>query len=288
MKKTSQELGVTVSPRRSLDLDSCGVDIESIQSTILTRINQALPVSSSDSGPSVDSASKAMSTRQFMQQVLPVIVTSVALAVGEIISKVLEKKKDSTPSQEHIKKLQRNVLLLKYENDRQEQYSRQETVRIVGLKEQDGEDEEKKVLDLYKEEEVPVVAEDISVVHRTGQKKKGACHVLVCFVSRKKKREVMKNRRNLKDKESYKQVFLNDDMTALRFRLMTYIKTSGKFGRVWASEGKVFVQPKQPPGASAGEKPEVFVVQSPDDLFDIGLDVDFAKLGLDDLIVCEE
>lgn len=288
--RTRQSQDLNPSQDDYSDSDSLGtsVDIESIQSTILARINQALKVSGVNKDAADGSSPDALNTAHFMQQVLPVIVTSVALAVGEYMSKVLERRKDDAPSHHHIKALQRNVLLLKYENDRQEQYSRQETMRIMGLKEEQGEDVEKKVLEVFKEVGASVTSEDISVVHRTGQRKKGARHVLVRFISRKKKREVMKNRKNLKDKEAFKQVYLNDDMTALRSRLMAYIKDSGKFGRVWASEGRVFVQPKTPPGASQNTDSVVHVVESPDDLFQIGLEVDFDKLGLSDLIVLEE
>ena len=49
-----------------------------------------------------------------------------------------------------VQNLQRNLLLVRYENDRLEQHSRRETIKLVGLKEEEGEDSEQKVLDNFK------------------------------------------------------------------------------------------------------------------------------------------
>ena len=49
-----------------------------------------------------------------------------------------------------VQNLQRNLLLVRYENDRLEQYSRRETIKVLGVKEEEGEDSEQKVLDNFK------------------------------------------------------------------------------------------------------------------------------------------
>ena len=114
---------------------------------------------------------------------------------------------------------------LKYENDRLEQYSRRESLRIFGLEEpsngnEDAKALERKVLKVLNDTGAKVVANDISVMHRIGKKrssqsspgqnqgsdnvqeegqdqgqgqgqKKDSRPVIVRFISRNKKMEIM-------------------------------------------------------------------------------------------------
>jgi hypothetical protein len=196
-----------------------------------------------------------------------------------------------------VNRLRANTLSLKYENDRLEQYTRRESVRIVGLKEDKEEDIEQKVLELFKATGVNVEASDLAVVHRTGRKGKHR-HVLARFVSRRKKRELMMAKKNLKDKAVAKDVTLFDDLTPLRNRLRQYVKNSGRFERVWTKDGKIYCTRTVPHRGDVSdnedekdnenvknkrpsEKP--MVIETPDDLFSLGFDsVDYAALGLED------
>ena len=87
-----------------------------------------------------------------------------------------------------VENLQRNLLLMRYENDRLEQYSRRETIKVVGLKEEEGEDTEQKVLEIFKAVGGDITPADVSVVHRTGDRKRKGRPILVRFVSRKKRK----------------------------------------------------------------------------------------------------
>ena len=76
----------------------------------------------------------------FVQQMLPAIVTSVALAVGEVMKGFLKRmpKPADVVNVERsavVQNQQRNVLLMRYENHRLEQCSRRETIKDVGVKE---------------------------------------------------------------------------------------------------------------------------------------------------------
>nr|KAG5713451.1 hypothetical protein BaRGS_024999 [Batillaria attramentaria] len=187
--------------------------------------------------------------------------------------------------------IQRNLILARYRADSLEQYGRREIVRIVGMKEEEGEDVEGKVLKIFKDAGAEVDSSDISVVHRTGPKSstargRGPRPILVKFVSRRKKREVMMKKKELTEgKTGYKDVYLNDDLTSLRAKLFSYVKRSKMFGSVWTVDGKILCTKKQPVGLhSHAQRPPPFVIESPDDLFTAGFsDVDFAELGLADL-----
>ena len=80
------------------------------------------------------------------------------------------------------------VTSLTYENDRLQQYSRRESVRIFGIRQADGETAEQveqKVLAVFKEAGADIKEEDIAAVHRVGKVGRGPRPILVKFVSHK-------------------------------------------------------------------------------------------------------
>ena len=112
------------------------IDIGSIHTNILTRVNEAL----SQTGGLGEGGDK---DKCFVQQMIPAIVTSVAMAVGEVMKNFLKKMPKpadivSVDRSPVVENLQRDLLLMRYENDRLEQYSCRETVKVVGLKEEEG------------------------------------------------------------------------------------------------------------------------------------------------------
>nr|KAG5698230.1 hypothetical protein BaRGS_024037 [Batillaria attramentaria] len=72
-------------------------------------------------------------------------------------------------------------------------------------------DLETEVLKIFQESGANVKPDDVSVMHRTGKKRLGGRPVLVRFVSRQKKAEVMMCKRALRDKVDYK-VYINEDL----------------------------------------------------------------------------
>nr|KAG5714654.1 hypothetical protein BaRGS_000142 [Batillaria attramentaria] len=174
---------------------------------------------------------------------------------------------------------------MRCENDSLEQYTRRETVRTLGLPE---EPLEQKVLKMFDEAGagVKLKAEDISTVHTTGKKRQGVPGraVLVKFVSLKSKRKVMTTKKQLREKPDHSKVFINDDLTRLRSKLLPYAKETGKPDNVWVTEGRIWCTLKRPPGLAVGSNRPI-CIGNPDDLFKLGIDcVDFNKLGLAGLV----
>ena len=271
-----------------------------------------------------------------MQQMVPAIVTSVAMAVGEVMKRFLKKMPKpadivSVDRSPVVQNLQRNLLLMRYENDRLEQHSRRETIKVVGLKEEEGEDTEQKVLGVFKAVGADITPADVSLVHRTGDRKRKARPILVrfvsrkkrkgrpilvrfvsrkkrkgrpilvrfvsrkkrkgrpilvIFVSRKKRKEVMQKKKVLKDKPEYAGVYVFDDLTTLRAKMLYYLKKKVPVvENAWTIDGRIHCTKKRPPGLSERESPRrIFTIDTPDDLFKLGVDaVDFEELGLADL-----
>ena len=260
------------------------IDIGSIHTNILTQVNEAL----SQTGGLGEGGDK---DKCFVQQMIPAIVTSVATAVGEVMKSFLKempKPADivSVDRSPVVQNLQRNLLLMRYENDRLEQFSRRETIKVVGLKEEEGEDTEQKVLEIFKAVGADITPADVSVVHRTGDRKRKGRPILVRFVSRKKRKEVMKKKKILKDKREYAGVYVFDDLTTLRAKMLYYLKKKVPVvENAWTIDGRIHCTKKRPPDLSKRESlRRIFTINTPDNLFKLGVDaVDFEELGLADL-----
>lgn len=285
---------------RGTGMEACNMegdvdfDVAELHECILTRINEAISQSGQGQGKSGGGdggggAGKA-GDKFLMQQLVPAIVTSVAFAVGEVMKKVIQKMpKPAGVSHDSavIQHLQKNVLLMKYENDKLEQYSRRETLKIVGVKEEEGEDIEKKVLDIFKATGADVSADDLSTVHRSGDRKRKGRPVLVRFISRRKRKEVLQKKKTLKDKKEHEGIFMFDDLTTLRARMLHYIKKKvPEVEHAWSIDGRIHCTKRRPPGLSDRDSPrKVIVIDNPDDLFKLGVDsVDFEDLGLASLL----
>ena len=256
-------------------------DIGSIHTNILTRVNEAI----SQTGGLGEGGDK---DKCFVQQMIPAIVTSVAMAVGEVMKSFLKKMPKpadivSVDRSPVVQNLQRSLLLMRYENDRLEQHNRRETIKVVGLKE---EDTEQKVLGVFKAVGADITPADVSLVHRTGDRKRKGRPILVRFVSRKKRKEVMQKKKVLKDKREYAGVYVFDDLTTLRAKMLYYLKKKVPVvENAWTIDGRIHCTKKRPPGLSERESPRrIFTINTPDDLFKLGVDaVDFEELGLADL-----
>eukprot|EP00745_Piridium_sociabile_P037166 TRINITY_DN6734_c0_g1_i8.p1 TRINITY_DN6734_c0_g1~~TRINITY_DN6734_c0_g1_i8.p1 ORF type:complete len:171 (-),score=33.64 TRINITY_DN6734_c0_g1_i8:96-608(-) len=143
------------------------------------------------------------------------------------ITKDLEERLASRPSMNSDQQGMANMASLTYNNDRLSQYTRRESVRTAGVKMPQGETAqqvEEKALKIFTDAGASVAPDDIAAVHRADKPRNGTQAVLVKFVSRRKRREVMEKKKTVRDKPDYKGIFLNDDLIPLRARLLGFVQ----------------------------------------------------------------
>jgi len=239
-----------------------GTDIatSAIHETVLTRVNEALLAFKPVDNP-------------LLAQLVPALATAVAIAVGEVVKTVMKDLEsqlfDRLPktSNQH---LLANITRLTYENDRLSQYTRRESVRIAGVKMEQGETAqgvEGKALKVFSDVGVKISPDDIAAVHRAGRPKNGTQPILVKFVSRKKRQEVMTMKKALKEKPECRGIFINDDLTPLRARLLGFVQRLDGVERAWTTDGRIFARRKLPVGMQSDELKRPVVIESPDDIF---------------------
>ncbi|KAL8576270.1 hypothetical protein ACOMHN_006193 [Nucella lapillus] len=240
------------------------------------------------------------SVRQLMPFLTAALTTAVSVAVTEAMKEITKTMKETLSM--HLKqakatsserRLLSAVTTLTYENDRLQQYSRRESIRIHGIKTATGETAEsveKKALEVFTAVGADVKPEYLAAVHRAGKEKKGSRPILVKFVSHRKRRKVMERKKVLREKEEHRGTYLNDDLTPLRARFLGMVQRLDGIQKAWTVDGRIFCLKRMPVGLAVQQKP--VLLETPDDLFSkLGVELtseDFRNLGLAHLMTFEE
>ena len=287
---TSQETGDASMESEQTSSGDEELNTSDIHETILKRVQETLAAFKQDDATS-------SSVQQMMPILATALTTAVSVAVTEAVRGIARTMKEAFNEQcakatANEKRLQAALTKLTYENDRLQQYTRRESVRIHGIKSasgETGEEVEQKAIQVFKTVGVEVKPDDLATVHRAGKEKKGARPILVKFISRRKRQEVMEKKKVLKEKEDHKGVYINDDLTPLRAKLLGFIQRHENIQRAWTVNGRIHCLKKMPVGMSVQQKP--FIVETPDDLFKIGFDLtaaDLTNLGLSHLVLADD
>ena len=122
---------------------------------------------------------------------------------------------------------------------------------------------------------------EIQRVHRLGQKeetKKIHAQSLQDLCHTKKRNEFLINKRELKNIEGRQHVFVCEDLTPLRYRLLKYMQKScsDTFTSCYTRNGNIKAKLKT--------TDKWVTVTSPDDLLKHGIDVDFKQMGCDKIL----
>ena len=120
--------------------------------------------------------------------------------------------------------------LIVFQLDRQEQYIR-ENILVYGVEEdkEDNDDGEKVLFKIAVQLEIDLQDNEIQRVHRLGLKRGNKYNprpIIARFVSYKKRNEFLTNKRDLKNIEGRQHVFICEDLTPLRYKLLQYMQKS--------------------------------------------------------------
>ena len=189
-----------------------------------------------------------------IKQLVPALATAVAVAVSEAMKGMMRTMAShghgtSAMSTATENRLLATVTSLTYENDRLQQYSRRESVRNFDIRQAEGETAEQveqKALSVFKEAGADVKDVDIAAVYLVGKIGRGPRPVLVKFVSRRKRSEVMEKKKSLKGRDGYQNVYINDDRTSLRAKLLALVKRLDDVDKAWTVGGSIHCTKKVP------------------------------------------
>ncbi|XP_070202810.1 uncharacterized protein [Littorina saxatilis] len=187
---------------------------------------------------------------------------SLALNVEKLEGEVFDLKQENDNVKKQLKaceKMQENTesrlheahyyAKLAYDRaEANEQYSRRNNVKLLYIEEpsdhaETGEESEEKVLKVFhdKLKLTNIKPWHIEAAHRVGKRKAGLNRpIIVKFVSRKNKREVIQNRRLLKNVQP--KVVIVEDLTKSRYILFQCTLDHPGTREAWTSEGSIFAK----------------------------------------------
>ena len=228
-----------------------------------------------------------------VEAIQPMLVKSVTVAVSAAVSMAFkqmrrkfeavdEMKKEAVKVNEELTRLRARVQTQYFAQDRLEQYSRKESVRIYGIPEStEGEATREHtneiVLKIATKIGANITSQDVSVSHRIGRRGRGSKPrpIIAKFVRRDCKSDMMRCKKKMRQMTEFQGVYINDDLTALRSRLVYELKCDAAVKKVWSIDVRIFcVQDEN------GQEVRK-VVESPEDLFGVGWSEErVAALGL--------
>ena len=115
----------------------------------------------------------------------------------------------------------------------------------------------------------------ISVAHRVQSKGKRGSPIIVRFVRRESKIQMMANKKKLKDQK--KEVYIQEDLTHLRSKMLWAVKKNEGTEAAWVRDGKIHCILKGQRQLADGTASKKMVIDTPDDLFNIGWDEEKMK-----------
>lgn len=182
--------------------------------------------------------------------------------LATLVSRVCEHagiQKQLGTLEEKVTELQKENLSLKTQLDAVEQYSRKPNIKISGIAEEKNENLNKVVISLIKDRmQIDIEDRDISICHRIGKQKNKEQRrpVIVRFANLSLKQKIMAKRSSLKNTS----IFINDDLTQLRYDLFLKCRDKLDRGNVWIYNGKVHIK------TMVGGNERRFVVEKLEDL----------------------
>ena len=148
-------------------------------------------------------------------------------------------------------------------------------MRVNGLEESENETEDQlmeKIVQLGTDIEAGVSKRDISIAHRLPVKINEVRQTIIKFTSRRAKMAYYSARMKLRDLPSGKSVFINEDLTSLRYKLLKTARDCPGFKKLSTLNGNIRVFRD---GFTEG-----VTISKPSDLTKIGLEPDYKALGL--------
>ena len=155
----------------------------------------------------------------------------------ESLEETVESLKEKLKLEEY-----KNSILMARNNDL-EQYSRRNNIRVFGIVDSERETadkSEKLVTDLLKKKlSIDIAPSKIQIAHRAGKFTSGGNRsIIMQFVNRKEKQNIMKVRKNLKGTG----ISIAEDLTPLNVRRLSDLKKLDAVESAWSSQGKLFAK----------------------------------------------
>ena len=222
-------------------------------------------------------------SRNELQDMIQAAVNNAITALIPIIKSIVEESLEKKVKQlsEEVEQAREELKQERVKNrmamDKMEQYSRRDNLVISGIREKKDETTEElrdSVLEVCKIISAQVTPDSIAAVHRLGRWKEGKTRPVIIRTTRIAKEQICRKKKGLRDNQSLvdnnkleNKVYINEDITESRRKLLQHIRSSRSVDFCFVREGTIVCK-----------KGSSFVhVNDADDLFKLGAeDVEYA------------
>lgn len=228
-------------------LSESGSDTSSDISNLSIMADTVEPAATSEQSPLSQITLKENDLKTIADILRNTFEPQITAMIGSIVKGVLDGLTSHVKAVEkENESLKTRVALLEAKSDAAEQYSRRNSLRITGVPENATENTDTYVVELARALEADVSTDDIERSHRVGKPRSFGRprDIIVKFVSYRVRRKVYGARTKTKDK-GYRGVYINEDLTKPRSRLLLKARKMVKLGQLagaWSSDGTILVR----------------------------------------------
>ena len=144
-------------------------------------------------------------------------------------------------------RLRQQLNLSLYKTDALEQYGGRENLRIYNVPESNSniDDGEEMALHIAKEMNISLTDMEVQRALRLGRKRNGKPRpIIVKFMYYKKRSQFISSKKKLKDSVRFSNVYVAEDLTSLRVKLLSYVKNecNNQFEQILTKNGSILMK----------------------------------------------
>lgn len=178
--------------------------------------------------------------------------------VGGLKQTMSDLEQENKQLRDKISVLERRVETLEIKDDKANQYSRKNCLRLSGVAESDNESMDSLATNLFKELGVDVNLGEIDNMHRLARRKPSSPSstesagdasrprdIIIKFATYRARQRVFTGRSNLRNSKSFKGAYLNEELTKQRSSVYYNARKLVKAGRIkstWTTNGIILVK----------------------------------------------
>ena len=165
--------------------------------------------------------------------------------MSENLATYLETTQNYEADLKYMKKvnseMNKKISILTKEVEKQEQYSRRYNLAVDGVEYHEGEDTNKKVMDIFRAIGARVSYQDIDRSHRNGSwRGNKPPPILVKFTRHDAKDEVYFKRDVLRELSKFRYTYINENLTAKRSKIFREVRKEKSWDS-WTYDGRIYV-----------------------------------------------
>ena len=185
----------------------------------------------------------------------------VSNVLGDVNTKVSPLQHENDALNDKVVQLERRIDLLAKQDDANNQYNRQNCLRVSGIKEEPGEQMDSIANRLSTEMKVDIDLKDIDNMHRLGrqisetsstgpstanmQLNSRPMDILIKFTTYRARQAVFSHRAELKHAKIFERVFINEELTKTRgevYNNARYLVKNKRIQSAWTANGVILVK----------------------------------------------